>query len=49
MTPAIKNLKKAKIKYQVHKYDHGPSSSAYGEEAAEKTSDKRIRETNGAG
>ncbi len=36
MTPAIKNLEKAKIKYKVHKYDHGQSSSAYGEEAAEK-------------
>ena len=36
MTPAIKNLEKAKIGYQVHKYDHDPSSSAYGEEAAEK-------------
>jgi len=36
MTPAIKNLKKAKIEYQVHKYNHDPSSSAYGEEAAEK-------------
>jgi len=36
MTPAIKNLEKAKIKYKVHKYDHEPSSSAYGEEAAEK-------------
>jgi Cys-tRNA(Pro)/Cys-tRNA(Cys) deacylase len=36
MTPAIKNLEKAKIEYQVHKYNHDPSSSAYGEEAAEK-------------
>ncbi len=36
MTPAIKNLETAKIKYQVHKYDHDPSSRVYGEEAAEK-------------
>ena len=36
MTPAIKNLEKAKIKYQVHKYSHDPSSRVYGEEEAEK-------------
>ena len=36
MTPAINCLKKAKIKYQVHQYDHDPDSNAYGEEAAEK-------------
>ncbi len=36
MTPAINCLKKAKIKYQVHPYEHDPYSKAYGEEAAEK-------------
>lgn len=36
MTPAINNLKKAKIQYQIHQYDHDPASKAYGEEAAEK-------------
>ncbi len=28
MTPAINCLKKAKIKYQVHPYDHDPASKA---------------------
>jgi len=36
MTPAINCLKKAKVEYQVHQYDHDPASKAYGEEAAEK-------------
>ncbi|MBT3178334.1 MAG: Cys-tRNA(Pro) deacylase [Desulfobacula sp.] len=36
MTPAINCLKKAKIKYRIHRYDHDPVSRAYGEEAAEK-------------
>ncbi|MCF6248519.1 MAG: Cys-tRNA(Pro) deacylase [Desulfobacula sp.] len=36
MTPAINSLKNAKIKYQIHPYDHDPDSKAYGEEAAEK-------------
>ena len=36
MTPAINRLKKAKIKYQIHRYDHDPVSRAYGEEAAQK-------------
>lgn len=36
MTPAIQILKKAKIKYQIHSYDHDPRSKAYGEEAAQK-------------
>jgi Cys-tRNA(Pro)/Cys-tRNA(Cys) deacylase len=36
MTPAINCLKKAKIKYRIHRYDHDPASRAYGEEAAEK-------------
>ena len=36
MTPAINCLKKAKIKYQIHQYEHDPNSKAYGEEAAEK-------------
>ncbi len=36
MTPAINNLKKVKIKYQIHRYEHDPNSRVYGEEAAEK-------------
>ncbi|MDM8536855.1 Cys-tRNA(Pro) deacylase [Desulfobacterales bacterium HSG17] len=36
MTPAINYLKKAKIRFKLHKYDHDSSSKAYGEEAAEK-------------
>lgn len=36
MTPAINCLKKAKIKYQIHQYEHDANSKAYGEEAAEK-------------
>jgi len=36
MTPAINCLKKAKIFYQIHEYNHDPDSRAYGKEAAEK-------------
>jgi len=36
MTPAINNLKKKKITFLVHSYDHDPKCMAYGEEAAEK-------------
>jgi len=36
VTPAIKHLEKAKIKYKIHAYEHDPGSKAYGEEAAEK-------------
>ena len=36
MTPALNILKKTKIKYKVHSYEHDPNSKAYGEEAAEK-------------
>ena len=36
MTPAINCLKKAKINYQLHQYEHNPDSKAYGEEAAQK-------------
>jgi len=36
MTPAINCLKKAKIKHQIHQYEHDANSKAYGEEAAEK-------------
>jgi len=36
MTPAVNMLKKAKIAYTIHTYDHDPKSRAYGEEAAEK-------------
>jgi len=36
MTPAINRLKKAKIKYRIHKYQHDANLKAFGEEAAEK-------------
>ena len=36
MTPAINSLKKAKIKYKIHQYEHDPASRVYGKEAAEK-------------
>ncbi len=36
MTPAINCVKKAKIKFNVHTYEHNPSSDSYGKEAAEK-------------
>ncbi len=38
MTPAINCLKKAKIKYQLHQYEHDPQAGSYGEEAAHKLS-----------
>jgi len=34
MTPAVIAIKKAKISYQLHEYQHDPSSESYGEEAA---------------
>ena len=36
MTPAVEQLKRHNISFQLHDYDHDPSSSAYGLEAAEK-------------
>ncbi len=36
MTPAINHLKKSKIKFKIHEYEHGPKYNSYGEEAAEK-------------
>ena len=36
MTPAVNAAKKAKITFQIHAYDHDPSASSYGGEAAEK-------------
>lgn len=36
MTPAINLLKKNKCNFKVHKYDHDPSCTNYGEEAAQK-------------
>lgn len=47
MTPAIKLLKKARIGYKVHEYDHDPASESYGLEAAEKlaVADSRVFKT----
>jgi len=36
MTPAIIQARKAKIVYSIHEYQHSPSCSSYGSEAAEK-------------
>lgn len=34
MTPAINALKKAKIHFDIHEYQHNPDAESYGEEAA---------------
>lgn len=34
MTPAVKTLKKAKVEFTLHHYEHSPASTSYGEEAA---------------
>lgn len=36
MTPAIKSLEKAKLKFNIHQYHHDPAAESYGLEAAEK-------------
>lgn len=36
MTPAINSVKKAKIEFTVHQYEHDSGHSSYGMEAAEK-------------
>ncbi|MFM2486243.1 Cys-tRNA(Pro) deacylase [Celerinatantimonas yamalensis] len=36
MTPAINALKRAKIDYQLHHYEHDAQSTSFGEEAASK-------------
>ncbi len=36
MTPAIHVVKRAKVFYRLHEYEHEASSTAYGKEAAEK-------------
>lgn len=36
MTPAVKVLQKAKIRFQLHQYEHDPKAESYGLEAAEK-------------
>jgi len=36
MTPAIDSVKKAKIEYKIHEYEHDPSNQAYGDEASDK-------------
>lgn len=36
MTPATKQLDKAKVGYRLHRYDHDPQAESYGTEAAER-------------
>ncbi|AQZ95240.1 Cys-tRNA(Pro) deacylase [Halopseudomonas phragmitis] len=36
MTPATKQLDKARISYQLHRYEHDPKAESYGGEAADK-------------
>ncbi|RXK00200.1 Cys-tRNA(Pro) deacylase [Arcobacter sp. CECT 8986] len=36
MTPAVNVLKKNKIKYELHKYEHDPDNTDFGKEAVEK-------------
>src|SRR5690606_24715430 len=36
MTPATKVLDKAKVGYQLHRYEHDPQAESYGGEAADK-------------
>jgi len=36
MTPAINQVKKAKIEFCLHEYDHDPNVRAFGKEASEK-------------
>jgi Cys-tRNA(Pro)/Cys-tRNA(Cys) deacylase len=36
MTPAINAIKKQKIPYTIHQYEHDPANEAYGKEAADK-------------
>lgn len=36
MTPAINQLKKLKIDFSIHEYEHDPSCTNFGEEASEK-------------
>ncbi|MDE8604690.1 Cys-tRNA(Pro) deacylase [Marinomonas sp. RSW2] len=36
MTPAINQLKKQKIEFSIHEYEHDPHCSNFGEEAAQK-------------
>lgn len=38
MTPAIRQLKKKKIKFEIHQYQHDTSALSFGIEAAEKLS-----------
>ena len=47
MTPAIIQVKKAKIVYIVHEYDHDPSCESYGAEAANKmgVTEKKVFKT----
>lgn len=36
MTPGIRVARNAKVAFQIHQYDHDPSSESYGQEAAQK-------------
>ena len=34
MTPAINSAKRAKVKFDIHEYQHNPAAASYGMEAA---------------
>lgn len=38
MTPATKQLDKARVTYRLHRYEHDPKAESYGTEAADKLS-----------
>eukprot|EP01156_Anaeramoeba_ignava_P013265 Anaeramoba_ignava/a508483_2.p1 GENE.a508483_2~~a508483_2.p1 ORF type:complete len:102 (+),score=5.77 a508483_2:125-430(+) len=44
MTPCIRLLKKYKTSYKIHKYEHDPSSSSYGEDTY-RQNDNTVKKT----
>lgn len=43
MTPAILTLKRARVSFDIHEYDHDPSAASYGLDAADKLGVERAR------